>query len=70
MEFLLSSQSKFVVSSGVRDVLLAARIAQAAGKMINTHYQSLAMFSYFCLNIQKNKIACSVLVASLFPSTH
>ena len=68
--FFFNSQSRFNVSSGVRDVLLAVKIAQTTGKMINTHYQSLAMFSYFCLNIQKNKIACSVLLGSLFPSTH
>lgn len=68
--FFFNSQRKFNISSGVRDVLLQVKIAQITGKMINTHYQSLAMFSYFSLNIQKNKIACSVLLASLFPSTH
>lgn len=68
--FFFNSQNKFNVSSGVRDVLLTVKIVQTTGKMINTHYQSLAMFSYFCLNIQKNKIAFSVLLGSLFPSTH
>lgn len=65
-----NSQSRFNVSTGVRDVLLAVKIAQTTGEMINTHYQSLAMFPYFCRNIQKNKIACSVLLLQLFLSTH